>query len=121
MAPFLSPAWVAALAHAAQVAEVDPDVRLTVRQVVDDAGWTIRVAGGRVAVDGAPGEGADVTFVADRATAEALVRGTLGAQDALLVGRLQVHGDVAALLRAAPALSVLEDLFASVRSETTYD
>ena len=59
--------------------------------------------------------------MADRATAEALVRGRLGAQDALLVGRLRVHGDMAALLRAAPALSVLEDLFASVRADTTYD
>ena len=112
---------MAALAEAAAVATVDPGVRLTVRQVVDDAGWTVRVAGGRVAVDGTPDGGADVTFVADRETAAALVQGRLGAQDALLVGRLRVQGDVAALLRAAPALAVLDDLFASVRATTTYD
>ena len=119
MAPFLSPAWVAALAEAAGTAAVDQEVRLTVRQVVDGVGWTIRVEDGRVTVEDSAE--ADVTFLADRPTAQALVRGELGAQDALLVGRLRVRGDVAALLRAAPALAALDDLFAAVRDDTTYD
>lgn len=121
MATFLSPAWVASLARAAGAAGVDPEVTLTVRQVVDDVAWTVRMADGQVTVDPGDAGEADVTFVTDRSTAEALVKGDLGAQDALLVGRLRMLGDVAALLRVAPALAVLPDLFAAVRSDTNYD
>ena len=121
MTPFLSPTWVAALGRAAATLTVDPEVRLTVRQVVDDVSWVVRVEGGGVTIACGAGEEADVTLVADRPTAEALVRGELGAQDALLVGRLRVRGDVAALLRAAPALAVLPDLFTAVRADTSYD
>jgi len=115
---FLSDAWVDALAEAAAQAEVDPAVTLAIRQVVDDVAWTVRVAGGRIAVDRDPA--ADVTITTDRRTAEALVKGDLATQDAFAGGRLRLGGDLPKLLAAAGALSGLDAAYAGVRAGTTY-
>jgi putative sterol carrier protein len=116
---FLSDEWVDALGAAAVQAEVDPAATIAIRQVVDDVSWTVRVAGGRIAIDRSP-EGADVTITTDRDTAAALVRGELATQDAFAAGRLRLGGDLQALLAAAGALSGLEAAYAGVRAGTTY-
>jgi putative sterol carrier protein len=115
---FLSEEWVDALGVAASAASVDPAIALTVRQVVGDASWTVRVAGGRVSVD--RGEVADVTITTDRETAAALVRGELATQDAFAAGRLRLGGDLAKLLAAADGLSGLDAAYAGVRADTSY-
>ena len=68
-------------------------------------------------VDPAP---PDVFLETDHATAVALARGEMNAQTALADGRLRVTGDVARLAGHAAALARLDDVFASVRTETTY-
>lgn len=115
---FLSDEWVDALAATAASASVADGAELSVRQVVDDAAWTVRVAGGRVAVD--RDATADVTLTTDRATAAALVRGELAAQDAFAAGRLRLGGDLTKLLAAADALGGLDAAYAQVRDTTTF-
>lgn len=118
MPEFLSDEWVDALAAAAASASVAEDAELSVRQVVDDAAWTVRVAGGRIAVD--RDATADVTLTTDRATAAALVRGELATQDAFAAGRLRLGGDLTKLLDAAGALGGLDAAYAQVRATTTF-
>jgi putative sterol carrier protein len=125
MARFLSPAWVADLAAAAGDVEVAADVAMTVQQVVvDGAGepvrWTLRVAGGRVAVEAGGVGDPDVTLTTDRATATALARGEVAITDAFMAGRLRVAGDLRTLLRAGGVLGALDEAFASVRERTDW-
>ena len=121
MAAFLSPEWLQELADAAAVLDgLDPDVRLTVEQVVDDVRWSMRLAGGRLSVVPGAADDADVRLTTDRSTAAAVARGELAAADAVAAGRLRIGGDLSALLRAAPALAGLDAAFAAVRERTTY-
>jgi hypothetical protein len=114
MPRFLSPEWVDALNEAAAGAPLDTDLRITVHHRIDGAGYTLRVDGGRVRAAIDDGAGADVTFTEDRATALALARGAITAQQAISEGRLKVSGDVTALVAAAPAVAKLSDVLASV-------
>ena len=118
MPAFLTDDWIAALAEAGAAIVVPDEVSLSLRQVVDDVSWTVRVADGRVTVDRDPT--ADLTLTTDRDTAAAVVRGDLAAPDAVASGRLRFHGDVTALLAAAGALARLDQAFATVRATTTY-
>ena len=63
---------------------------------------------------------ADVRLETDYVTAVALSRGTANAQAALADGRLRVSGNVARLATHAAALSALDDLFAALRTTTSY-
>lgn len=126
MPRFLSPAWLERLAASAGGVSVDPSCRLTLRQVVTctpdgDVRYTVRVAEGRIEVDGSGAVDPDVTFTSDWPTASAMSRGELAAQDAFMAGRLRLGGDVAALLAHAPALAALDDAYAELRAATTYD
>ena len=123
---FLSPQWRAALVDAAAGTELAGQARLTVAVVVtedgaDDVGWALAFGDG--GEDDRPGAeaAADVTFTIDRATATAMSRGQLGAQDAFMAGRLRIGGDLSALLAAAGALEALGDVFAPVRERTIGD
>jgi hypothetical protein len=122
VAVFLSDEWVDELAVAAGQVTVDPAVSVSVRQVVQTpastVAWTVRAAGGRVAVD--RDEAADVVLTTDRDTAAALVRGELAAQDAFASGRLRVGGDLTALLAHAAALAATQAAYARLRASTTY-
>lgn len=121
MAEILTLEWVAELAAAASGAEVDPDLRLVVQQVVTDSGlpvltYAVRVEGGRVAVVAGEVDGADVTFTQDRRTAEAIAAGLLSAQAAFMAGDLRVGGDLQALSARARELAVLDDVFGAARA-----
>jgi hypothetical protein len=72
------------------------------------------------AVEPVDGTAADVWLETDYVTAVALARGTANAQAALADGRLRVSGDVARLASHAATLAGLDDLFAALRSSTTY-
>ena|SRR5947209_250240 len=130
MPRFLAPEWIAALDEAARAAAVPPGLRLTIQQIVSaDAdgahGGEVRyhlvVDGGRLRVHPGEAAGADVTFVQTRAVAGALSRGELNAQQALAAGRLKLRGDIGRLAREGRALTALDDVFAAVREQTTYD
>ena len=119
MPAFLSDEWIDALAEAAAHASTTPDVRLAIRQVVGEVSWTVSVRDGSVTVDREPR--ADLTLTTDAATAAALASGELATPDALAAGRLQLTGDLAALLAAADALGGLDAVYAGVRDSTTFD
>ena len=64
-----------------------------------------------------PGESPDVIFTQDRATAEAIESGRLGAHDAILTGRLKVDGDVGAVRQRGASLASLDQVFERVRAQ----
>lgn len=70
--------------------------------------WWARFDGAAVeAGRGTPPQAPTVTFAADMATASAIRRGELAAEDAVLDGRLQVRGDVVQLAALRPALDAV--------------
>jgi SCP-2 sterol transfer family len=122
--PFLSPEWVTALNAAAQAVTVPGDDRLVVQQVVRTEGGEARyhlvVGDGRIRVVAGQAEAPDVTFTQAYDVAVALSRGELTAQEALSDGALQLSGALEGLARRAGTLAALGDIFAAVRSKTTY-
>lgn len=129
MPVFLSDDWIAALVDAAAAAprvEALDDVALTVLQVVEiapgqEVRYHLRIADGAVVVSPGSTDQADLTLYVDSPTARALHSGELNAQRALATGRLRVRGDLNRMLGSGDAFAALGDLFAGVRSETTYD
>lgn len=75
---------------------------------------------GQVAVRTGPAEAPTVRFTQDRATAWGIATGTISAQAAFMTGRLQVGGDLRSLLDDRLG-TALQDVFATVRSTTTFD
>lgn len=129
MAEFLSPGWIADLDAAAAadeaLAETIADVDLIVEQHVVDADgsqgdvvYHVLLQRGRAAVRPGPAGSPTVRFTQDRATAEGIATGRLSAQRAFMAGRLQIGGDVHALVEHGPILAALGDTFASVRTDT---
>ncbi len=129
MARFLSPDWIAEVSEAAarhpELATATAGVHLVVQQEVTggpegDVHYVVAVDGGRVSLRAGDDDRADVRFVVDWETAVAMATGALSAQEAFTTGRLQLHGDVAVVLRHGPALAGLDAVFAGVRRRTTY-
>ncbi|HKY78091.1 MAG TPA: SCP2 sterol-binding domain-containing protein [Acidimicrobiia bacterium] len=125
MVSFLSPEWIAALDVAAREATVPQGVALTIQQIVtedggDDVRYHLVLDEGRLRVVPGVADAPDVTLVQTRDVAAALSRGELNAQQALEAGRLKLRGDIGHLGREGKALSAMEDVFASVRADTTY-
>jgi hypothetical protein len=127
---FLSPEWLAALAEAAAADPLEgPEIaqlRLVVEQRVPDAPggpvtYSIALADGRASVRIGDGGEPDVGLQADYATAAALHRGELSAQEAIGSGRLILHGSLDRVVAARRALAELDDRFAKLRTTTTYD
>lgn len=126
---FLSDEWLAALHDAARSrppgGDDDPlaGVSVTVEQVVTDGPrWRLVVDDGRCSVvRGAEGDDdPDVRLTSDRATAAAIASGRRSALEAFTLGELVLGGDVRSLLEHREALEALGDLFASVKSSTTF-
>ena len=124
---FLSDPWIDAMARAVEGASgplVDPP--LVLQQVVTghtegEAAWSITLGAGTIVVTHGRADRPTVTFTQDVETATAVNRGELSAQAAFMTGRLRVGGDVQVLLDRQPDLAVVEDIFALVRADTTYD
>ena len=126
---FLSDEWLAALDAAAR-ARVPPqddplaEVTMTVEQVVTDGpSWRLVIDRGRLAVerDTAEPDDSAVRLVSDSSTAADIAAGRRAALDAFIMGDLVIGGDVRPLMEHGAALEVLGDLFAGLRSETTFD
>lgn len=129
MARFLSSEWIEAAAAAAMASEelaaATGGVDLTVQQVVTDGPdgevrYVVAIDDGRVSLRAGDDEAPHVTFTLDWTTAVAMATGALGAQEAFTTGRLQLRGDVGALLRHGPALAGIDTVFAGLRERTTY-
>jgi putative sterol carrier protein len=129
MAEFLSPEWVDELDAAARASESlalhTRDLTFTVQQIVQDTPRgdvhyylsadddSVRVRTGSV-------DSPDLTLIADYDVARAISAGTGNAQEALAAGRLKIEGGLALLLGNEGVFAALEDVFASVRGQTTY-
>lgn len=129
VARFLSPDWLAEVRAAAaaspELARATAEVQLVIQQVVTggpdgDVSYVVAIDRGRTEVRAGEDPAADVTFSADWDTAMALATGSASAQDAFTTGRLQLGGEVAALLRHGAALAGLDSVFAGVRATTSY-
>lgn len=127
MARFLSDAWLEALDRAARADETLADLAdgppLVVQQVVTggpdgDVTYNVRAGGGAVSVRPGPADDATIRFRQDHETATAIASGRLSAQRAFMTGRLQVGGDLRAVLDRGPTLTALADVFAAVRATT---
>ena len=117
MAPFLSAEWLADLDAAARRADVAGEPFTIEHRIADaDAGElryhvTIDGDGARVAAGAA--DAPTVTFVQDEATARAITSGRLGGRQAVIDGRIRVHGDVSALIDRRDDLARLDQAFRS--------
>jgi putative sterol carrier protein len=129
VAEFLSTEWVAALDEAARGSEVLAACATGDHLVLEQR---VRLPAGGEAVhhlrfdaDGArvlPGAAVDpdVVFSTDLETAVGIARGAATAQQALAAGRLQVRGSLGVLTGRNEALAAVDDVFASVRAETSF-
>lgn len=112
MSEFGTRAWFDDLSARAAIVVTGFDPPLVVEQRVSDvpAGgidvWHLRLAATVEVVEGTA-QHATVTLTCDAETARGLSSGTTNAQQAISAGRLQVSGDIAALVAAAPTLAAL--------------
>ncbi len=140
---FLSPAWLAAMADAAERAHGTPTdpggagsdheersasgsgrPDLVIQQVVtgpnDEVTWFVSVCATAVRVESGHHPDPDITLTQDRGTAAAIASGHQSAQGAFMSGRLRVGGDVRVLLDHQGELARLDHLFVSVRAGTRF-
>ncbi|MBW3574846.1 MAG: SCP2 sterol-binding domain-containing protein [Actinobacteria bacterium] len=129
MPRFLSAEWIDAAAQAAaasgELAKATAQVQLVIQQIVTgtpggEVGYVVAFDRGRTEIRAGKDPAADVTFCTDWDTAVGVATGATSAQDAFTTGRLQVRGDVGALLRHAASLTGLDTVFAEVQASTTY-
>lgn len=129
MARYLSDAWfaeaAAVLGPRADAGSTAPEDVLVVEQRVLDGPdgpivWHVVVDGEARSIHPGPHPSPTVAFAQDYATAAAIARGELSAQEAFMTGRITMSGDAGALLAAAPALAGVGDALAAVRATTTY-
>jgi SCP-2 sterol transfer family len=126
MPQFLTPGWLEAMSAAAGGAAVPViEPTIVVQQVVIDAEgaevtWWLALGGGIIVLRAGRAEDPTVTFTQDAETAAAINRGELSAQAAFMTGRLRVNGDVQVLLDRQAELVDVDDVFAAIRTATTY-
>ena len=129
MAAYLSAAWFEDVNRVARadgdLAGITAGARVTIQQVVTggpagDVRYWVRVDDGTVEAGPGEAERPDATVTQSYATAEAVSRGELSVEQALLEGRVRLSGDVSVLLRHAAALAGVAGAFGEVRDRTTY-
>ena len=125
---FLSREWLAALDVVAresdQLRALAQDSPFVIEQHVSggpngDVTYQIIINEGGASVAAGSQAEPDIVLLTDYGTALALHRGEANAQHAVAEGRIKLRGEVGNLLGRADALSALDDVFASVRAETT--
>jgi SCP-2 sterol transfer family len=125
---YLSPEWMEAVSGAiadnTSLRRATAGVRLTVEHVATGGPlglvrWHITIDDGTVALVEGPAPDPDLRFTTDYATAARIAAGGLGAQRAFVEGRLRVGGDLSLLIHHHKALSMVDDVFSSVRTRTS--
>jgi putative sterol carrier protein len=126
---YLTSEWLDAAQRAVEadttLPEATKDVQLTVQQVVTggpngDAAYHVVIDHGTVrVVDGETSE-ATVTFMQSWDTAVAIGRGELSAQGAFMTGLIRVRGDLPKLVEYGSVFGGVDDVFADLRTQTTY-
>jgi putative sterol carrier protein len=126
---YLTPEWIDAAQQAVDgdstVAGATNGMRVTIEHVVTggpdgDAAYHVVIDDGTIRVVHGEASDATVTFVQDWETASAVTRGELSAQAAFMTGRIRVRGDLPKLIEYGNLFSDVGDVFAGVRSSTTY-
>lgn len=122
---FLTPAWADALEEAVNASdafrEAAHGLHLTIQQEIEDEeGYALTFGDGELRVRWGQVGDADVTFVQSRDTAGRISRGELNAQQAFVLGKLRVRGNLERLLSARDAFIQLEGAFAGLRARTRY-
>ena len=126
---FLTPEWAGALEAAANSSDAFVEavrgVELTIEQEIAVDGvppvrFALAFGDGRLRVHWGGVTDPDVVFAQSRDTAERINRGELNAQQAFVLGKLRVRGDLERLLAAREAFGRLEGAFAAIRARTTY-
>lgn len=129
MARYLSAEWFDEVNQAArdspELAEATRNVRLTLQQVVTggpdgDVRYWVTVDGGHVEAGLGQAPDPDVTVTQSYETAVAVSTGSLGAQAAVMDGRIRLSGDTAVLWEHHETLAGLDAVFAPVRARTGY-
>lgn len=123
VAEFLSEAWFRALDEAARRAPAVRDGDLVFEARVGggpggDVTFHLEVTSAGARLVRGTASAPTVIIETDRETAAALHRGETNAQRALAAGRLEVHGDLAALARRSDVLAAMGDVFGPVRART---
>jgi len=121
---FLSDAWIAQIDDAARAAsDLAADPPFTVETLVHgadgDTGYQVRFGADGATVTARGAGPADVVLVTDRATAWALHRGEVRAQEAFARGVLKVRGRPELLAAQGDLLAALDRALAPVRAGTT--
>src|SRR4051794_40346905 len=123
MPAYLSDEWIADLDAALRASSARADTPLEIESVVSGvARYRVRFdqQGASARAAAAADLPADIRLTTDVNTAAAIAHGTENAQVALAAGRLQLGGDMTALIRAADALATLDDVTAELRARTTF-
>lgn len=110
MSEFLSEAWFERVADAAAATSAPADLDFTIEQVVEGdptVRWQVRIVDERVDIDLHASAEPDVRIITDRVTATEIQAGETSAQRAFLDGRLQIGGDIQALMANRQALADL--------------
>jgi putative sterol carrier protein len=126
---YLTPEWVEAAQRAVDgdptVAVGAKGVHVIIQHVVTggpggDATYHVIIEDGSVRIVHGETSKATATFEQDWETAVAVTRGELSAQAAFMTGRIRVRGDLPKLIEYGNLFGDVGDVFAGVRSSTTY-
>jgi len=126
---YLSPEWFTAaqtaLDASTSLKDASKGVAIDVQHLVTgapdgDLTFHVHVNDGTARID--RGETADptVTFIESWDTAKAIAQGELSAQGAFMTGLIRVRGDLPKLVEHSDAFGGVDDVFASLRADTTY-
>jgi hypothetical protein len=130
VARFLSAEWITELDRAAarssRLVDDLAGVTLVVERRVQggplgDVAYVTRIEDGRVRFVAGPADDADLVLLSDYATARALARGELNAQQAFAAGRLKVRGRLDTLVAHARTLAAVDAGLDDVRATTLFD
>lgn len=126
---YLSEEWIADLDAAARsseaLREATESVRLAVQHEITggpQGDVAFHVVADHGTLRAAPGEATEptVTFIQSYDTAVAVAKGELSAQAAFMMGAIRVRGDLPQLVTQHDAFANLEDVFATVRGQTSF-
>jgi putative sterol carrier protein len=101
------------------------NVTLSVQQNVTggpdgDTGYFMKLDGGNAQMAIGQAENPDVTIGQDYATAVAIAKGELNAQNAFMTGKLKVSGNMAKLMQHQGAFAGLEGALKPLQDQTEY-